>query len=161
MTPARWRRLAGIFLVGLGFASQSSRAVGQAAGPIGTLGGYGGSVIGSYYTSRGGGYVPYGGMMGGYIPFSGSGLGTVPQPPRRIMETPVGGASIMMYGFRGTGMGRGEPRSFTPLGAPGGLGLRGGMRPMSGRRDMRTMPPGIGSPFREPPALTGPSAAMP
>ncbi len=163
MNAVKRPSLASVLLFGGCLASFSSPARGQATGPIGTLGGYGGSTIGSYYTNRGtGSYLPYGGMMGGYVPNSGSGLGVVPQAPRRIAETPVGGASMMMYGFREARMGpRAAPRPLTPFGYQGALGMRGVMRPMAGRRDMRSMPQGITYPFREPPGLTGPSMSMP
>lgn len=151
-----------LLLVGGGLGVFSPQARGQTTGPIGTLGGYGGSTIGSYYTNRGAtSYLPYGGMMGGYVQSSGSGIGVVPQAPRRIMETPVGGASMMMYGFRDARMGSRASRSYTPFGYQGAWGARGVMQSMAGRRDMRSMPQGITYPFREPPSLTGSSMSMP
>lgn len=112
-----------------------------------SLGGYGEATIGSYYQSRGGPLIPYGGSFGGFIPYRGI---EAPPPavsammPRRPIETPIGGTSIRM-GRVGIGE-RAMQRGYAPLGVGRPL-IRRSPLPAPASASL-----GFGSPFRRPPS---------
>lgn len=138
-----------------------------------SLGGYGASTISSYYGGGNGGYLPYNGRASGFVPYSGGyggGLGVQPIP-RRLPETPIGGAMMAetpiggasLSGGVGMGTTRGS-RAIVPFGYEGRIGMGGGLigTPMTRQRAMRRSPSGLGFgyPFRMPPGLTGVTSPM-
>ncbi len=162
----------GVSAIGL-FLSCPCPVHAQMSSSSGSLGGYGASTIGSYYTNSGaGGYLPYGGSMrGGYLPASSPNQRTTLW---RNPSTPIGGrSSVMSAGTsRGGGMTRGGsmPSGFPELGSTSGMGMgslsrtrsmssSGMTRPST---SMSVMPPGLSMPFRVPsgPASSG-SMSMP
>jgi hypothetical protein len=147
------------------------------AGPGRSLGGYGASTIGSYYSGGGGGYIPYNGQASGFVPYRGNGVGggmssppIARRPPQTpiggvmMAETPIGGASLSGGMGRGGAMGtRPEGRALIPIGYEGGIGMGGRMTgtPMTRQEGMRRPTgPGLGYPFRMPPGLAGGGSSM-
>ncbi len=173
----RPRTIAGLFLLSLAFSVVPTNVRAQMAmsgsGAGRSLGGYGASAIGSYYSSGNTGYLPYNGNGSGFIASRpGLGLGASAAPvSRRVLDTTVGGmmmtttpiggsslpgsmgsASRSSMGMRTTS----QPRSFIPYGYEGGLGMGSGMgaAPMSSSRRSPTGP-GFSYPFRMPAGLGG------
>ncbi len=165
----------GLVVVGLlAFTASPARAQMSMSGGGRSLGGYGASTIGSYYSSGGGGgYIPYMGNGSGFVPYrsvQGGGMGMPPirrQLPQSsiggqlMAETPIGGASLSAMGggrLGGTEMGPRLPRGLgLPFGYEGGIGM--GMTPVGGRGRTGSGPgPGFGYPFRVPAPLSGSSS---
>ncbi|WP_422929780.1 hypothetical protein [Singulisphaera sp. PoT] len=178
----RTRFILMIFGLAVAFASSPSRSHAQMgmSGGGRSLGGYGASTIGSYYSTGSGASLPYNGNGLGFVGSRpGSGLGGSTSPiSRRLPESNIGGSLMSSTPIGGgsfsSGMGSASrsgsamstnsaPRSFVPFGYEGGLGM--GMGGGSSRMGtaQRGMPgPGFGYPFRMPPSLGGPSGmAMP
>jgi hypothetical protein len=150
---------AALTLLGVGLAVDASPARAQMAGAGRSLGGYGAATISSYYGRRGGPLIPSGGGGGGgYIPYRGlqarePGAAAMMRP-RRLAETPIGGAGMMGPPIGGASRMMG-PRIYTPFGSRGGMGLGPGPARMPGGIGRGSRPPGLGYPFRQPPGLGG------
>jgi hypothetical protein len=173
-TVSLWLPL-GMVLLALG--NPSARAQTGMSGTGRSLGGYGASVIGQYYSSGMGSYMPYNGNASGFIPYRGGfagGLGVQPVP-RRLPQTPIGGVAMSMTpiggaslsggmngGTRG-GMGAESRRSLVPFGYEAAIGM-GGMigTPMTRQGGMRRPATGLGFgyPFSMPPDLLGTPTGM-
>lgn len=147
---------------GLALAPASSR--GQMGGMGRSLGGYGGGTIESYYRSRAGALIPYGGGFGGYIPYRSlepRGWADGAMAARRVETTPIGGASRSMgLGAIDEGaMARGyAPFEVGGMGTSFSLGgplIRPSRMPSAGMRRL----PAFGSPFRQPPRIGGAGGA--
>lgn len=138
-----------------------------------SLGGYGASTIGRYYSSGTTAYIPYGGA-GGYVPYqSGPDGGFALRPvSRELPLTPIGGTSMAATPIGGASLRAGAMTS--RAGAPrfdsfrfsSGLGSDTIGRPMTRQSSKRRAPsgPGFRYPFRVPPDLVngsrGSSASM-
>jgi hypothetical protein len=137
-------------LVGLTLLGAATPAGAQMSGMGRSLGGYGESTIGSYYRSRGGPLLPYGGGLGGFVPYEG----IEPRPaavvmmPRPIPTTPIGGVGRMGIPIGGASRMQG-PDIYRPFNYRGRFGM-GGAAPMPQRYG-----PGLGSPYRQPASLIG------
>jgi hypothetical protein len=171
----------GLVVLGLvAFSAAPARAQMSMSSGGRYFGGYGGSTIGSSYSSSAGGYIPYMGNGSGFMPYrSGQGGGMGVQPIRRqlpqasiggqmMAETPIGGASLSsMAGSPRGGMAMGSRPTRglgIPFGYEGGIGMGGmGMTSVGQRGGMRPgLGPGFGYPFRMPAPLPGSSSmAMP
>jgi hypothetical protein len=125
---------------------------------------------GAGMTSGGGStYLPFGGTMSGFVPYSpgpGGGLGVQAPVANTAMQTPPGG--MAMPGARPNLGGLGgritPPGPIGSMGSPrggtmGNLGTMIQRAPAGGGMGGMTRPPVGGYPFRQPPALTGPSSA--
>ncbi|RUL83567.1 hypothetical protein [Tautonia sociabilis] len=152
------RRIAAsaLALIAAGLAQRPAEARAQAAGMGRSLGGYGEATIERYYRSGQGPLIPYGGGQGGFIPYRGLEArepAAAAMIPRRIEQTPIGGAGAMGTPIGGASLMRGTftyrpltSRGLTGMGPAVGPGMTGG-----GRR----MGLGFGYPFRQPPSLSG------
>jgi hypothetical protein len=157
--------LAGILGIGLGQILGTSAA--QAQGPIGSLGGYGGSMsdTGSG-AAMSGPIIPYAGRFGGFMPYRMGTGGSLTFQPRGASSmrssrtpfslSPMSGGISSMSGGMGQGPGNG---SRSAMGVGTGMGLGGGTQPMAGPRSMGVMPPSFGYPFRQPPSLLAPTSS--
>jgi hypothetical protein len=167
----------GLVVLGLlAFTAGPARAQMAMSGGGRSLGGYGASTVGSYYSGGGGGYIPYMGNGSGFVPYrSGQGGGMGVQPVRRqlpqtsiggqlMAETPIGGASLSSMGGSprgGMAVGSRPARGLgIPFGYEGGIGMGGtGMTSPGQRGGMRPRPgPGFGYPFRVSAPLPGTSS---
>ena len=168
--------LAGLLAVGGSLAVGTPPAMAQ--GPIGSLGGYGamagtpGSAMGGPLvvdpTGMGSGVLaPFSGRFGASMPsrMGGGGSLSFSQRPSAMISSnrpsvtigPMGGGMSTMSGVMGQGFGR-RPFRLPSLRVTDGMGLSGGMQPISGTRGMGVMPPSFGYPFRQPPSLLAPSS---
>jgi hypothetical protein len=164
-----------LVLVLLALSAVPARAQMSMSGGRRPLGGYGASSIGSYYSSGGGGYLPYTGNGSGFVSYqSGQGGRMGVQPIRRqlpqtpiggqmMAETPIGGASFSAVGSRGgMGLDSRSPRGLgIPFGYDGGVGTRGMGMTSLGQRGTTGRPgpgPGFGYPFWTPAPLPGSSS---
>jgi len=145
----------------------------RAQGPGSWARGMGPGTMPSYNFSRAGmtssessTYLPFGGTMSGFVPYNpgpGGGLGVQTPMANTPMQTPPGG--MKMPGARPNLGGRITPlRPIGSMGSPrgGAMGNLGTMiqrAPAGGSMGGMTRPPVGGYPFRQPPALTGPSSA--
>jgi len=152
--------LAGLLGIGVGQVMGSSPAHAQAPGPIGSLGGYGGSM-----TETGSGMgmsgpiIPYAGKFGGFMPYRMGAGGSLSFPSRSASALGSNRTSFSlspMSGGTGQGFFNGAPSA---MGLGAGMGLGGGLQPMSSPRSMGVMPPSFAYPFRQPPSLLLPSAS--
>ncbi|WP_435016064.1 hypothetical protein TA3x_003624 [Tundrisphaera sp. TA3] len=154
----------GVAAMALGLLIPWAPASGQMGSMGGgrSLGGYGGPAISSYYAGRGSAYAPYAGGGGAYAPPVAPMRPAVPIP-RGGPDTAIGGASSPgMAGGSGMGAASRSPRRALPIaggmgmGTPVGMPMTGATQPLRGTRG-----PGLGWPFRMPPALPGRSMGGP
>lgn len=148
-------------LVAAGFlALAPGTSRGQMGGMGRSLGGYGGPAIESYYRSRGGALIPYGGGFGGFIPYRSlepRGRVVADMAGRRAEPTSIGGSSLSMS--RG-GIDPGAmERGYAPfeVGGMGGAFNLGAplIRPTRMQGGGMRRLPAFGSPFRQPPRIGG------
>jgi hypothetical protein len=108
--------------------------------------------------------IPYAGKFGGFMPYRMGGGGSLSFQTRGISPIASGRTSFSLSPMSGGmssmsgGLGPGS-RTFSSFGTQGGMGLGGGMNPMSGTRGMGVMPPSFGYPFRKPPSFLSPSSS--
>lgn|GEM_PF-5833175 len=170
-----WTLLPLCGLVFLPRTAQAQMGMGSAGR---SLGGYGASTIGSYYSSGTAGYLPYNGNGSGFVTSRpGIGLTSSPAPvSRRLGESSIGGTLMPSTPIGGTSLSAGMgtrsasgmnasslPRTFIPFGYEGGIGMGSGMNATpSGMAKRKLSGPGFGYPFRMPASLNGSSSmAMP
>src|SRR4051812_48668616 len=87
----------GLVVLGLfALGAVPARAQMSMSGGGRSLGGYGASAIGSYYSGGGGGSLPYMGNGSGFVPYRGvQAAGTAAQPTRRqLPQTSIGGRAM-------------------------------------------------------------------
>ncbi len=161
--------LAAVLAVGLTYLGPSS-AYAQAAGPIGSLGGYGAmassstsaSVV-SYSSAMGASSLaPFSGRFGAAMPSGMGGGSPLLFTPRTsaVMSSsrpsftigPMGSGMASMQAGGGPTFGR-RPFVLRPLETSTGTGAAGAIDAMPGAGRMGIMPPSFGYPFWQPPSF--------